>query len=97
MFSYFLTRIREVLKEYHDMDDFVNSKFTTPKGGVLIVKDDNGLKGNKKRYILECSVCSKDKKLWPYGSIYSSKSSILKGNIPCGCSLTAGILILRRL
>lgn len=67
-------------------DCFINSQFHSPEGGVLTVKEDNGLKGSKKKYILECSVCSKDGELWPYGSIQTTKSGLLKGNISCNCS-----------
>ncbi|ALM62195.1 endonuclease [Vibrio phage qdvp001] len=67
-------------------DDFIGKMFPTPKGGVLTVRESNGLKGNKKKYVLECSVCSKDEELWPYGSISTIKSNILKGIVPCECS-----------
>lgn len=41
--------------------------------------------GNHK-YIYTCSICSLDKKLWPYGSIVGNKYNILRGGMPCGCS-----------
>ena len=39
-------------------DDFIGTTFPTPKGGVLTVLYDNGLKKNKKKYILNCSICT---------------------------------------
>ncbi|AGH32046.1 endonuclease [Vibrio phage PWH3a-P1] len=67
-------------------DNFIGYIFKTDKGSTLIVRGDNGLNGNKKKYILTCSVCSEDEELWPYGSIDSTKSNILKNSTPCGCS-----------
>lgn len=37
------------------------------------------------KYIVECEVCSKDKELWPEGSIHSKKHLISKGKSGCGC------------
>jgi len=67
--------------------EFVGSTFPTPKGGVLTVV---GV-GHKERssssvFIAECSICSGDTKLWPYGSIRSTKGNLSKGQTPCGCS-----------
>lgn len=69
-------------------DDFIGKMFPTPKGGVLTVVGHNGLKSGKKKYILECSICSRDEELWPYGSITSSKPNMNKRAIPCGCSVS---------
>lgn len=66
-------------------DSFINETFKSLQDSVLTVKESY-LKNNRKRYILECSVCSKDEELWPYGSINSTKYSLQQGNIPCGCS-----------
>lgn len=53
----------------------------------LKVVNSNGLKGNKKRFTLECTYCSRDSELWPRGSITSGKYSLQQGQIPCGCSV----------
>ncbi|ASU00341.1 hypothetical protein [Aeromonas phage AS-zj] len=66
------------------VDDFIGQTFPTPKGGVLTIVGDNGLKGNKKRYEFKCSVCSKDPRLPK--TFYASKNSIMDGHISCGCS-----------
>ncbi len=36
-------------------------------------------------FVLHCSICSKDKDLYPEGAIVSSKSNLKRGTIPCGC------------
>lgn len=66
-------------------DDFIGKEFITPKGGILTVKE-RYYKNKHIKYICECSICSEDKELFPYGSISSRKESIQKGNIPCGCA-----------
>ncbi|WP_175044360.1 hypothetical protein [Aeromonas hydrophila] len=67
------------------VDSFIGSTFQTPKGGVLTVVGDNGLKGNKKRYQLTCSICSLDGELFPE-LFESPKGNLVNGAIPCGCS-----------
>jgi hypothetical protein len=54
--------------------------------GQLKVVGHNGSKGNKKQYILYCSVCSKDPELFGEGYFSSTKSSLDNNSIPCGCS-----------
>ncbi|UKM62723.1 hypothetical protein P19_0235 [Aeromonas phage P19] len=69
----------------YPVDDFIGQTFPTPKGGVLTVVGDNGLKGNKKRYQLTCSICSLDGELFPE-LFESHKGNLVNGAIPCGCS-----------
>lgn len=52
--------------------------------GSLVVIGNNGLKGCKKKYYVECDVCSKDKEL--FGEITTTKQCLEKGIMPCGCS-----------
>ncbi|CAL9961504.1 endonuclease [Vibrio phage F99] len=52
----------------------------------LKVVGSERVKGRGREFILECAVCSKDKGLWPKGSINSIKSSLVNRQIPCGCS-----------
>jgi len=66
-------------------DDFTGTTFTTPTGATLTVLGHNGLTGNKKKYFLECSVCSKDTELFPDG-FSSQKSNLVQGKVPCGCT-----------
>lgn len=68
------------------MDDFIGAEFVTPKGSTLTVVGHNGLKSGKKKYILECSVCSRDEELWPHGSIQIRKGDIIRGKFNCGCA-----------
>jgi hypothetical protein len=44
--------------------------------------------GNTKKYIVHCSKCAEDPELFGDGTFYSAKSSLLAGNLPCGCSLS---------
>jgi hypothetical protein len=39
-----------------------------------------------KKYIVECSICSRDTVLWPYGSIMSTINRLNSNVKPCGCS-----------
>ena len=66
-------------------DGFIGEKFTTPKGGILTVKERYS-SGKHPKYICECSICSKDKELWPYGSIIGDKNTLLNAGCCCGCS-----------
>lgn len=38
--------------------------------------------------VLKCSICSKDKQLWPAGSIRSKIPHLNTGRRPCGCSIS---------
>ena len=65
-------------------DDFVGSKFTTPKGGILTVTGWETC-NQKTKFIVECSICSSDKELFPEG-FRIAKSHLLEGKVPCSCS-----------
>lgn len=67
--------------------EFIGKKFSTPKGGVLTVVGVVGKSGSGTAvFSLECSVCSKDEKLWSKYSIKSVKHNLVNGYIPCGCA-----------
>jgi len=68
------------------VDSFIGKNFNIFNGGMITVCEGNKLKGCKRKYICECSVCSKDKELFPYGSIVSSKGNLTNGKLPCGCA-----------
>jgi hypothetical protein len=72
--------------------EFVGSEFETADGGVLtVIGVDNGQRAKgwwNQKYIIKCSICSEDEKLWPYGSIKTGKSFLEKGTVPCGCTRT---------
>lgn len=68
--------------------EFVGTQFVTGKGSVLTVTGVAGKSGRNAVFNLNCSVCSKDKQLWPHGSITSVKGDLVRGKIPCGCSKT---------
>lgn len=76
----------KTLMQVHGIDDFIGSTKLW-NGGVNTVKDCLGGLGNKRRYIVECSKCSLDKELWPYGSILTTKSNFKsKLRTNCGCN-----------
>ena len=66
------------------VDNFIGETFTTCGGGVLTVtgKEVNNW---KVKYKVECSICSQDKELFSEDFLIS-KSHLLKGKVPCGCS-----------
>lgn len=72
------------MKEIKELGKTIN----TSNGSTLTVTGDNGLTKNKRKLLLTCSICSKDKELWPEGSIQTPSSSFMKGKVSCGCSKT---------
>ncbi len=59
--------------------------------GALNDRIDNTLEvagylSSEKKFLLTCSICSLDTKLYPYGSLLASRKEITRGYIPCGCS-----------
>ena len=74
---------QEDLTEYQKK--FIGTKFPTPKGGIITVigVDDNDSNVNVK-FIVECSICSKDKELFP-DNLLITKSHLIGGSCPCGC------------
>lgn len=63
----------------------VGLEIKTKFGNTLTVKEIIKV-GGYESFICECSVCSLDGELFPYGSIRGYKSHINKGHTPCGCS-----------
>lgn len=61
-------------------------KYLMPQGNTLTVVRELGLVHSHRHYVYECSICSKDKELWPEGSIFSSLQRVKEGSAPCGCS-----------
>ncbi|UZV41176.1 putative homing endonuclease [Vibrio phage vB_VpaM_R16F] len=56
----------------------------------LLLNDKSNLRVveylNAKKLICECTICSKDQELWPYGSITMTKEQIKMGGNSCGCA-----------
>ncbi|AGG57815.1 hypothetical protein VPBG_00043 [Vibrio phage helene 12B3] len=69
-------------------DEIITQRTLDKKMPHLKVIGGNGLKGNKKKFILECDTCSKDTELWSRGSITSIKGNLENSQIPCGCTKT---------
>lgn len=63
------------------VDDFIGTTFPTPKGGTITVMS----KLPKNKYMINCSICSKDKELYPDG-FSIGKSNLKSGAVPCGCA-----------
>jgi len=70
-------------RKYH-----VGRMFPTNKEGILTVVAESGKKiDNKYEYILECSICSEDTELFPYGTFTSYRiDNLEKGASVCNCS-----------
>lgn len=68
------------------MDDNIGSVYNIKGVTYKIVGRREKIKGKPVKYILECNKCSKDKSLWPYGSIETIKCNLTKGQLCCGCS-----------
>lgn len=54
--------------------------------GQLQVIGWSGRQQSKKYYILKCTVCTSDKELFGEGYFKTTKSDMIRGYIPCGCS-----------
>ncbi|AUR91501.1 hypothetical protein NVP1161O_059 [Vibrio phage 1.161.O._10N.261.48.C5] len=68
--------------------EFIGSVFKTPKGGILTVTSlKEKLPKKDAIFFIHCSICSEDKELFPNYSLFSTKSNLKSGRIPCGCSL----------
>ena len=64
--------------------NFIGTTFPTGFDSNLTVTGVTGRKvGSQCEFILECSKCSLDTELWPYGSITSIKSRLVRGSFPC--------------
>lgn len=66
-------------------DDFVGYSYTTPKGSkITVVAESEYSSTTNRRYLSTCSVCSKDKELWPE-NFDKSKDTYLKQKVFCSC------------
>lgn len=63
----------------------VGDNYCIKKGVVYTILGDNGLTSSDKKYIFSCGVCSKDKELFPNGSLRAVKASIKNKSLSCGC------------
>lgn len=76
----------KTLLQHFNIDDFLGFS-KEYEHNILTVKECLGGKGNKRKYIIECNVCSLDSELYPYGSLTSTKSNLTTRNTPnCGCN-----------
>ncbi|HDX8431756.1 TPA: hypothetical protein RQN22_001833 [Aeromonas dhakensis] len=70
-------------------EDFIGTKFDTPKGGVLTVISMMKRIDNRVYYKVHCSECAKDPELFGNGIFETCKHSLTRGSFPCGCSKRA--------
>lgn len=63
-------------------DTIIRSEIILTNGSVLTPLE----RVNVDHYIVECSVCSLDNGLWPYGSIIIRRDHLINRITPCGCS-----------
>ncbi|AHK11295.1 hypothetical protein S14_186 [Shewanella sp. phage 1/4] len=56
------------------------------KLGVTTIREFKGSNGLVSEFIAECSVCSLDTELWPYGSLIYDIVNINRDELLCGCS-----------
>ena len=73
--------------DFPDMqqDEFCGSVFG--EGGHLTVVGWSVRRGNPKLYLVKCSVCEQDKELFGDGVFQIRKAELLRGVLPCGCSI----------
>lgn len=67
-------------------EDFVGWCSQDGKLTVIGIADQK-TKTGLKLYKVICSICSKDLELYPDGYFIATKNNLLKGSVPCGCSV----------
>ncbi len=75
----------EKKKKYEKAEDFIGKTFNNDKLMVVEVYQ----KGKHTTFKVTCTECSKDKELFPDGYFITTKSNLVKGSKPCGCSKKA--------
>ena len=70
-------------KKRQKAEDFVG--WFSPDGKLEVI-GLHGKQGPNATFKVTCTECSKDKELFPDGYFVSTKSDLLKGSKPCGCS-----------
>ncbi|CAH9011814.1 endonuclease [Vibrio phage 5P1c] len=78
-----------------NIDEFINKKFTTPRGGCLSVVTKDKSKVNN--YFVTCSYCTSS---YESQEVFKTPVSIVRrdleqGNIPCGCSSRRDFILKR--
>lgn len=53
----------------------------------LVVVGHLGRNKTNRLYVVKCSLCSKDFEMYGSGFFLSTKSNLVKGSLPCGCSV----------
>lgn len=71
-----------------EIDDFVGREFPTKKGGILKVVGKAPKDGRAQYYYCECSICSKDKEMFP-DYFLTKKDRLVSGLSVCACGNAA--------
>lgn len=74
------------LTEY--LQSLIGKSYVTKNNHILTIKGyiNSSDKQRRKRYVMECSICSEDKELWYKGSMLTDKNRLDRGVFPCGDS-----------
>lgn len=71
-------------KKIEKLEDFIGWK--SPDGELEVIAV-HGKQGNNTTFKVTCTKCSKDSELFPDGYFVSTKSNLINGQKPCGCSM----------
>ena len=74
------------MTERRETKKTVVGKTIKHRDGVVTIKDFKGSNGLVNEFVAECSVCSLDTELWPYGSLIYDMVNIKRGDLVCGCN-----------
>lgn len=68
------------------MYNLIGTTYTSRKNSTLtVISKQNKEVGKDQKYVIECSICSEDKELFPVNFL-GTASSIKNKKVPCGCS-----------
>ena len=76
-------KVKNKRKPPQKPEDFIGWK--SPEGRLEVI-GIAGKQGRNTTFKVICTECSKDRELFPLGYFINKKSSLLSGQIPCGCS-----------
>lgn len=76
--------INEIIDKTKNQKDFIG--FVTQDDKNVLIVTNAYKKGDNTVFSVECSVCSKDKELFPEKEMLISKNNLKKGKKPCKCS-----------
>lgn len=75
----------KTLLQHYGVDDFIGRVKSNNRGCNTVVSYHSG-KGNSRKYLLHCEICSEDKELFPLGITVTRSNFEKSNNLHCGCS-----------